>query len=58
MIWFWIVFIIVFVLGWDKVTASAKGERVCVHCGKRLKFSHNTGHYTNVCPRCGRDQNR
>lgn len=57
MAWFWIMFIFYgLFFGLPKIAASAKGERVCVYCRKRLKFSGATGHYAEVCSHCGRTQ--
>lgn len=39
-----------------KITGSAKGQRVCMFCGKRLKYLPTTGAYATVCPRCGKTQ--
>jgi predicted amidophosphoribosyltransferase len=38
------------------VTANFNGERLCVHCKKRLKFDGPNGHYASTCPRCGKSQ--
>ena len=54
-----LVFLIVAVVLWSrvgKITGSAKGHRVCMFCGKRLKYLPSVGAYAAVCPRCGSTQ--
>jgi len=50
-----VVFGVVLSVGSGKFSANLHGERLCVFCHKRLKFT-GSGHYATVCPRCGRDQ--
>lgn len=55
-----VIFIVVFgviaIVKWPKVTANFNGERLCVHCKKRLRFDGPNGHYASTCPRCGKSQ--
>jgi hypothetical protein len=57
---FWIVIVTVlqFKNKTGKIYGSATGQRICVYCHKKMKYSGvlGVGSYGSVCPRCGRTQ--
>ena len=55
-IWIIIMICIQFKTKSGKVYGSWSGQRVCIFCGKRLKYNMAIQSYSPVCPRCGRTQ--